>query len=172
MGTTFVLDHDRPQPDARCAKVVWFSPARGLLGIGVTPKPGAAAPKPCAGSRRPVWVHSKQCFLPGPGRSAPFPVSFFWGALDSSWKAQRDCSYFDFHAAPVTDGVSPKTHALFPVWGFGDIVASNHPVAKVGERVYGYFAPARYLGKRSTTTLIDKLSQVHYSSGILHEGLE
>ena len=60
------------------------------------------------------------------------------------------CSYFDFHAAPDADGVSPETHGHFPVWGFGDIVASNHPVAKVGERVYGYFAPARYIGKSSS----------------------
>ncbi|KAF9653648.1 hypothetical protein BDM02DRAFT_3086927 [Thelephora ganbajun] len=53
--------------------------------------------------------------------------------------------YFDFHPAPDAGGVSSKTHGLFPVWGFGDIVVSNHPIAKAGERVYGYFAPARYL---------------------------
>ena len=88
---------------------------------------------------------------------------------DSSLKAQRIYSYFDFHPAPTAGGVSPKTHGLFPVWGFGDIVASNHPVAKVGERVYGYFAPARYLGRRSPGTLADKLSEVYYSSGIFHE---
>jgi hypothetical protein len=97
---------------------------------------------------------------------------FLWGALDSPWNAQRAHSYFDFHAAPVADGASPKTHGLFPVWGFGDVVASNHPVTKVGERVYGYFAPARYIGKRSSRTPVDKLSQVHLSSGILNERLE
>src|SRR5690606_16242803 len=25
-----------------------------------------------------------------------------------------------------------------PVWGFGDVVASNNPALKVGERIYGY----------------------------------
>lgn len=98
---------------------------------------------------------------------------FVWNTPDFSRKAKRACSYFDFHAAPVTDGVSPKTHGLFPVWGFGDIVASNHSIAKVGERVYGYFAPARYLGKCSSWVPADnQLSEVHYSSGILHERLE
>jgi hypothetical protein len=76
---------------------------------------------------------------------------------DSSRKAQHAPSYFDFHPAPDADGVSPKTHGLFPVWGFGDIVVSNHPVAKAGERVYGYFAPARYLGKRSSSIPAEKL---------------
>jgi len=76
-----------------------------------------------------------------------------WNPFDSLWEAQRARSYFDFHTAPDADGVSAETHGLFPVWGFGDIVASNHPVAKVGERVYGYFVPARFLGERSSTTL-------------------
>jgi len=41
--------------------------------------------------------------------------------------------------------VSPKTHGLIPVWGFGTITNSSHPKIHVGERVYGYFAPTRYL---------------------------
>ncbi|KAJ3571800.1 hypothetical protein NP233_g3525 [Leucocoprinus birnbaumii] len=56
--------------------------------------------------------------------------------------------YFDFHPAPATSSgvnVSPDTHGLIPVWGFGTIKASNHPKLSVGERVYGYFAPTRYL---------------------------
>ena len=88
------------------------------------------------------------------------------------WKVQRSRSYFDFHAAPDADGVSPETHGLFPVWGFGDIVASNHPIANVGERVYGYFAPARYLGERPSNPWAGKLSEFRYSSGILHGRLE
>ena len=91
--------------------------------------------------------------------------------MGSLWKAQRDGSYFDFHAAPDVNEVSPMTHGVFPVWGFGDVVASNHPVAKVGERVYGYFAPARYLGKFSSNTPADEFPELHYSSGILHERL-
>lgn len=51
--------------------------------------------------------------------------------------------YFDFHPAPTPE--LRKTHGLIPVWGFGSVVASKHPKIPVGERVYGYFAPAKYL---------------------------
>ena len=55
--------------------------------------------------------------------------------------------YYDFHPAPVASDVqvSPKTHGLVPVWGFGTVVMSSHPRVLVGERVYGYLAPTRYL---------------------------
>ncbi|KAJ7158072.1 hypothetical protein C8R46DRAFT_1291474 [Mycena filopes] len=53
--------------------------------------------------------------------------------------------YFDFHPSPETREVSPKTHGLVPVWGFGTVVASSHPKILAGERVYGYLAPSRYL---------------------------
>ncbi|OAX41295.1 hypothetical protein K503DRAFT_712948 [Rhizopogon vinicolor AM-OR11-026] len=53
--------------------------------------------------------------------------------------------YFDFHHLPEADGVSSKTHGLTPVWGFGTIIKSTHPEVQAGERVYGYFAPVRYL---------------------------
>ncbi|KAF8839166.1 hypothetical protein BDN67DRAFT_953938 [Paxillus ammoniavirescens] len=55
--------------------------------------------------------------------------------------------YFDFHEAPedAETSVSPKTHGVTPVWGFGTVVVSTHVAIQVGERVYGYFAPARYL---------------------------
>ena len=92
--------------------------------------------------------------------------------LDSSWKAQCARSYFDFHAAPDAGGVSPETHGVFPVWGFGDIVASNHPVARVGERVYGYFAPARYLGKCLPSTPAERLPEYFISPGVFRERLE
>ncbi|TFK23688.1 hypothetical protein FA15DRAFT_757079 [Coprinopsis marcescibilis] len=51
--------------------------------------------------------------------------------------------YFDFHTAPTSE--LAKTHGLIPVWGFGTVVASKHPKITIGERVYGYFAPTRYL---------------------------
>jgi tRNA U38,U39,U40 pseudouridine synthase TruA len=41
--------------------------------------------------------------------------------------------------------VSKKTHGLIPVWGFADVIESTHSGIQVGERVYGYFAPTRYL---------------------------
>lgn len=53
--------------------------------------------------------------------------------------------YFDFHTAPSTGVVSPTTHGLIPVWGFGTIINSTHARIRIGERVYGYLAPTRYL---------------------------
>ncbi|TDL15570.1 hypothetical protein BD410DRAFT_796257 [Rickenella mellea] len=55
--------------------------------------------------------------------------------------------YFDFHLAPRSkdNTVTPESHGLIPVWGFGTVVWSSHPRVAVGERVYGYFAPTRYL---------------------------
>lgn len=53
--------------------------------------------------------------------------------------------YFEFHHTPEAEGVSSKTHGVTPVWGFGTIIKSTHPKVHPGERVYGYFAPARYL---------------------------
>ncbi|KAJ7312985.1 hypothetical protein DFH08DRAFT_896371 [Mycena albidolilacea] len=58
---------------------------------------------------------------------------------------QSHFRYYDFHPAPETGDVSPKTHGLVPVWGFGTIVASSHPKILPGERIYGYLAPSRYL---------------------------
>ncbi|KAH0826677.1 hypothetical protein J3R83DRAFT_5065 [Lanmaoa asiatica] len=55
--------------------------------------------------------------------------------------------YYDFHEAPEApeSGVSPSTHGVTPVWGFGTVVASTHLAIHPGERVYGYFAPTRFL---------------------------
>ncbi|KAF8137562.1 hypothetical protein EV363DRAFT_1318335 [Boletus edulis] len=55
--------------------------------------------------------------------------------------------YFDFHAAPNAPeyGVSPTTHGVTPVWGFGTVVASTLPAIHSGERVYGYLAPTCFL---------------------------
>ncbi|ESK83666.1 hypothetical protein Moror_2166 [Moniliophthora roreri MCA 2997] len=55
--------------------------------------------------------------------------------------------YYDFFPAPENseENVSPKTHGVVPVWGFATVVASAHPKVHVGERLYGYFAPTKYL---------------------------
>ncbi|KAG6828346.1 hypothetical protein H0H92_008285 [Tricholoma furcatifolium] len=53
--------------------------------------------------------------------------------------------YFEFIDAPNAGLVSPKTHGLIPVWGFATVITSGHPKVHEGERVYGYFAPSRYL---------------------------
>lgn len=67
-----------------------------------------------------------------------------------------DFRYFDFHAAPESKDVSPRTHGLVPVWGFGTVVASSLPQIRVGEKVYGYLAPARYLLLPVTPSSINK----------------
>ncbi|KAI9569907.1 hypothetical protein HD554DRAFT_2088536 [Boletus coccyginus] len=55
--------------------------------------------------------------------------------------------YFDFHEAPEApeSNVSPNTHGVTPVWGFGTVVASTLLAIHTGERVFGYFAPTRFL---------------------------
>ena len=48
---------------------------------------------------------------------------------------------------------------VIPVWGFADIIESNHPDVAVGERLYGYWPMASHLvmapGKISERRLID-----------------
>jgi uncharacterized protein DUF2855 len=46
--------------------------------------------------------------------------------------------YWKFFAADDGWGV-------IPVWGFADIVSSNHPDIKIGERLYGYWPMASHL---------------------------
>jgi len=68
--------------------------------------------------------------------------------------------YFDFHPVPEckASSVSPKTHGLIPVWGFGMVVQSSHPKIQNGERVYGYFAPTRYLLVSLSPSDVNKFS--------------
>jgi hypothetical protein len=46
--------------------------------------------------------------------------------------------YWDFF--PVDAG-----HSMLPVWGFGEVVASNHSEVKIGERFYGYYPMASHI---------------------------
>ncbi|KIK71508.1 hypothetical protein GYMLUDRAFT_66712 [Collybiopsis luxurians FD-317 M1] len=85
---------------------------------------------------------------------------FGWSANNVTYQALGEhphFRYYDFHPVPpnssvdsgssvsVSGSVSSQTHGLVPVWGFGTVVASAHPKVSVGERLYGYFVPARYL---------------------------
>jgi len=47
-------------------------------------------------------------------------------------------NYWSFFPAPAGFG-------RVPVWGFADVVASNHPDVSVGERLYGYFPMSSHL---------------------------
>src|SRR6202171_5626552 len=40
---------------------------------------------------------------------------------------------------------APEDFGNIPVWGFGDVIASNHPGVAVGERLFGYFPMATHL---------------------------
>lgn len=53
--------------------------------------------------------------------------------------------YFDFFPAPETQGTSPKTHAVIPVWGYATVVATAHPAIRVGRRMHGYLAMSSYV---------------------------
>ena len=40
---------------------------------------------------------------------------------------------------------APENFGNIPVWGFGEVIASNHPGIDVGERLFGYFPMATHL---------------------------
>jgi hypothetical protein len=40
---------------------------------------------------------------------------------------------------------APQDFGNIPVWGFGDVIASNHPGIAIGERLFGYFPMATHL---------------------------
>jgi len=40
---------------------------------------------------------------------------------------------------------APENFGNIPVWGFGEVIASNHPGIAVGERLFGYFPMATHL---------------------------
>jgi Protein of unknown function (DUF2855) len=40
---------------------------------------------------------------------------------------------------------APEGFGNIPVWGFGDVIASNHPDVPEGERLFGYFPMATHL---------------------------
>jgi hypothetical protein len=40
---------------------------------------------------------------------------------------------------------APENFGNIPVWGFGDVIASQHPGVAIGERLFGYFPMATHL---------------------------
>ena len=40
---------------------------------------------------------------------------------------------------------APQGFGNIPVWGFGEVIASKHPMIAAGERLFGYFPMATYL---------------------------
>src|SRR5215510_13454382 len=45
---------------------------------------------------------------------------------------------------------APAGFGNIPVWGFGEVIASNHPNVPVGERLFGYFPMATHLVVEAT----------------------
>ncbi len=43
-----------------------------------------------------------------------------------------------------------EPYGIIPVWGYGEVVASNHSVIQVGERYYGYFPMSTFLDVQPT----------------------
>jgi len=81
--------------------------------------------------------------------------------------------YFDFHEAPEAreSNVSPNTHGVTPVWGFGTVVASTLLAIHTGERVFGYFAPTRFLALSISPQDVNRyafaVSRPHLPKGIV-----
>jgi hypothetical protein len=40
---------------------------------------------------------------------------------------------------------APEGFGIIPVWGFGEVIASRHPLVEAGERLFGYFPMASHL---------------------------
>ena len=53
--------------------------------------------------------------------------------------------YWEFFAPSLAADESADEWGIVPVWGFGEIVASNNPDIHIGERSYGYFPLANFL---------------------------
>ncbi len=45
---------------------------------------------------------------------------------------------------PPTEDKDTEEWGVIPVWGFADVVSSNHDAIPVGDRFYGYFPPATH----------------------------
>jgi hypothetical protein len=45
---------------------------------------------------------------------------------------------------------APDRWGCIPVWGFGDVIESNHPDVNIGERLYGYFPMATHVALTPT----------------------
>lgn len=58
---------------------------------------------------------------------------------------------------------APEGWGRVPVWGFGDVVRSNHPSVKVGERYFGYFPMSSYLVVEA-----DKVGETGFVDVIAH----
>lgn len=63
--------------------------------------------------------------------------------------------------------MSPRTHGVTPVWGFGTVVASTHLAIRAGERIYGYLAPTRFLALpvSAVNPYVFTVSRPHFPEG-------
>lgn len=53
--------------------------------------------------------------------------------------------YWQFFPALDDTGAAAPEWGCIPVWGFADVIASEHPDVTVGERLYGYFPMASHV---------------------------
>ena len=71
--------------------------------------------------------------------------------------------YWQFFPATTDSGDAAPDWGCIPVWGFAEVVASEHPDIPVGERCYGYYPMASHV-----TLKPEKVSQHGMVDGAAH----
>ena len=64
--------------------------------------------------------------------------------------------YWQFFPPTLADG-DDADWGMVPVWGFGEVVASNHDDLQIGERFYGYFPMADFVRMQPVRVYEDRL---------------
>jgi len=104
---------------------------------------------------RPQYMVQRNLFLKGQLRDVPQEEleieegdiltqidKFAYTANNITYAVAGDMlGYWQFF--PITD--SKANWGVIPVWGFADVIASKHSSIQKGERLFGYFPPAKYL---------------------------
>lgn len=71
--------------------------------------------------------------------------------------------YWQFFPATDESGAADSQWGCIPVWGFADVVASEHPDVPVGERMYGYYPMASHV-----TIKPEKVTEHGLVDGVAH----
>lgn len=71
--------------------------------------------------------------------------------------------FFPPHDDNIDNNDNTEKWGIIPVWGFADVIKSNHPELPIGERLFGYFPPADDLVMKPT-----KMTPMGLSDGSAH----
>jgi uncharacterized protein DUF2855 len=81
--------------------------------------------------------------------------SFSFTANNITYAAAGDqLGYWQFFPPK---GKDTEGWGVIPVWGFAEVVESDHPEVAVGERLFGYFPPASFLTLKPTRVSAQRL---------------